>query len=244
MKRTIFKKAPSFLLAVFMMMSALVVMPITASADEDITIGTVQELINFKQAVVDGNTFEGKTIQLTADIDMSSAAANWPVATGTTYPTFSGTFDGNGKSIKNPTLTVGSWRGFLFDDLQGAVVKNLRIEGGTVTTSSGGGLISGRVTGTGEKAAKIQNVYINTTVSAGGNYVGAVIGRVQGDVTIESCVVESTVNGTGKNAVGGFVGEVYGATNVIKLCECAFLGGVINSDTMRSGAFIPTNKCT
>ena len=70
-------------------------------ANENIQISTLEELEAFRDDVNGGNTYEGKTVELTADIDMSEKYGEgkeiWtPIGI---VGEFNGTFDGNGHTI-------------------------------------------------------------------------------------------------------------------------------------------------
>ena len=80
----------------------------------------------FAQSVTGGTTYAGQTVQLNADITVSTMAGN------DSHP-FSGTLDGDGHTI---TLNLsGSGQGTaLFYLIEGATLKNLKVEG-TVTTN-------------------------------------------------------------------------------------------------------------
>ena len=94
-----------------------------ASAQDVIEISTVDQLKEFRDAVNGGNGYAGKTVKLTADLDLSSVA-NWlPIGNVVAYPgqSFKGTFDGDNHVISNlnvngntpnhaaPTMQALSW---------------------------------------------------------------------------------------------------------------------------------------
>lgn len=58
-----------------------------AGTEEDVVkIGTVEELKAFRDAVNSGNQYAGKTVKLTADLDLSGEA-NWkPIGNLVAYP--------------------------------------------------------------------------------------------------------------------------------------------------------------
>lgn len=70
-------------------------------AVEDLVIDNTSELSSFANNVNSGNTYEGKTIKLNADIDAKLLS----VTIGTKDTPFKGTFDGQGHKISNLTLT-------------------------------------------------------------------------------------------------------------------------------------------
>jgi len=68
--------------------------------EADEYIGSAAELMAFAAAVNGGYTYEGETVTLTADIDLTTDT--WATITGS----FDGTFNGNGKTISNPDATL------------------------------------------------------------------------------------------------------------------------------------------
>ena len=101
----------------------------------DNTIDSVKEFIAFANAVNAGKSYAGETVTLGADLDL--AGVTWtPI--GTSASPFSGTFDGNGKVIKNLTID-GTAKVGLFGVLDGAVVKNLTFVGAEISATGGSG---------------------------------------------------------------------------------------------------------
>lgn len=74
---------------------------VTINSEGIYYISNVAGLEWFRDQVNNENTFEGKTIKLVADLDLNNE--NW-TSIGTEAKPFSGTFDGNGKTIKNRPL--------------------------------------------------------------------------------------------------------------------------------------------
>lgn len=117
------------------------------------------------RGVMDGDDFRG----------------SWsPIASASTP--FSGTFDGNGKSIYNLRInTNDSNKNYgLFDTVSNGKVNNLRLSDGSVT-------------------------YIGGSTPS----VGALAGKVLGGSLIDN--VQSTLSVTGHNNVGGLVGSLEGS---------------------------------
>lgn len=123
--------------------------------DEDFfTISTARELAYFSQLVYEGNTFEGKTVTLGADIDLGTLTITnvhgityfcvWvPIGAylssigtieyGSSYSTyFMGTFDGGGHTITG----MFTHNGGLFGKLQNATIKNLTLEDSYIGSSN------------------------------------------------------------------------------------------------------------
>ena len=152
MNKTRTKKLLSFVLT--MVCLALVFMTMTVyavtylsddSSDVDetpaLSIGTKDELVAFANRVNSGETFEGKLVVLTADIDLENMA--WTPIGYDSYGTapenavsFNGTFDGCGHTISNLTdkgyipsiITNGEYGFGLFGYAYGASFKNINLE--------------------------------------------------------------------------------------------------------------------
>ena len=104
------KRSLSWLLVMTMILS-LCAMPAGAALAEDkpdLEIGTLAELQTFAAAVDNGETYEGKTVVLTADIDASGTTWN-PIGEKADNKSFRGTFDGSGHTV---TLSIKSASGY------------------------------------------------------------------------------------------------------------------------------------
>ncbi len=181
-----------------------------ANADtEYIEIRTVNDL--------KGITDNTKSYKLMADIDMQDES--WRIG-----GTFTGVFDGNGHTISN-IYCENPWdpSGFFQTLGDGAVVRNLSLRGGKVTTNNGyiGGL-AGTVSGT----VLIEDCTIDVLVSGGG-YVGGFVGYVSNaTLTLRRCRSLSAV--VGGDRVGGFVAYPYGSA-VVTVEGCYAAGSVKGS---------------
>ncbi|MFS2831807.1 DUF6562 domain-containing protein [Bacteroides uniformis] len=194
------------------------------SVEEDpanvVKIGTKAELIAFQQAVnVDGNGFSGKTIKLTANIDLEGMT--WaPVGqTGRNGAAthFVGTFDGQGYTISNFVITPDATYGkvanyaaglFGFVDAGDAVIKNLKVDSATVTGHHWTAVICGYLTGT------IQNCHVtNSSVTcthanndACGDKAGMIVGYTNhSTTTVKDCTAKDGTVKAGRDA-GQIVG--------------------------------------
>ena len=207
-------------------------------------VSDTQGLINFANAVDAGNTFEGQTITLTADIDLS--AKNWnPIGDNRTDgAVFSGIFDGQNHTITGAHITgdhcfngavYGSKEGWgLFSVLDGATVKNVKLDNEVFASYT---VISGGVAGYAYDTT-FENIDITNTKIAGYNwYTGGVVGWAGGnctfkDINLDSSVVVGTLwDSHGQNA-GGIAGGVSGTgTYIIEDCNIACVMDVINDVT-------------
>ena len=227
MKGFMFRKVTSLILVLLMIASTMVVVPFSVTAAEaDLTIGTPAELVAFKQAIADGNDYAGKTIKLTADIDMSGVE-NWPI----TNKKFNGTFDGDGYAIKNlkGENTTTNEAGLLFGHLGNATVQNLILVDAIYTGSRiCMGLIAGNAQ---DGASTLRNLYVDGTVtSAGGGDAAILLGRVEKwaedtSVTIENCVVDGSVTSSSNGMLAGVVARVKNNAS-LAVSNCAFIGDI------------------
>lgn len=180
------------------------------------------------------NNLSAYYIQM-ADIDL--AGWNWtPIGGGnTTSDRFTGTYDGNGKQVKNLSIDVtGGSTGYklgLFGYIYtNAVVKNViivaNIKALDVNYGANIGAVAGRA-----GSATIQNCTATTTIQARNrnaslNCLGGIVGNLDGaqikqckaSVSIEGLAPASGYNG---NAAGGIAGYSPSATDAVIEGCCA-----------------------
>ncbi|MDR1870217.1 MAG: hypothetical protein LBQ82_09580 [Treponema sp.] len=197
----------------------------------------------------------GAYYELVADIDLSASTENWtPIGHTTTgSPPFTGTFNGNGYTITDLTITdfseIGSEQGMFGTIGVGGTVKNLALvrcainargdvggvagkNFGTVISCSVSGSIigSGSVGGVvGYNEGTVSNCYSTGTIS-GDSDVGGIVGNNQ--VEVENCYSTSTVSGGGN--IGGVVGNNEGtvsncySTGTVSGDSC--VGGIVGEN--------------
>lgn len=173
----------------------------------DITeISTLAELEAFRDDVNSGNTYEGKTVKLTADIDMSEkygeGKENWTPISNSYDKAFSGTFDGNNHTINNLYINITEYAGVddygLFGFIDGTL-KNLNVNGSVICYSD---RVAGVVVSVGENGAVIDCSFDGAV--KGNSFVGGIAVLVQG--FISGCHCSGTVEGL--HMVGGIVSNV------------------------------------
>jgi len=188
-----------------------------------VKIGTLTELKAFKDAVnVTGNSYSGKTIKLTADIDLAGEA--WePIgqAGGNGVATyFQGVFDGQGYTIKNMTIEPKATYGeganyatgfFGFVDAGDAVIKNVTFDNATINGHHWTAVVCGYISGT------IQNCHVtNSNVvcshansDACGDKAAMIVGYTNESTTsVKDCTAK---NGTVK--AGRDAGQIVGCNS-------------------------------
>ena len=197
------------------------------SVDKPYEISSAAELAWFRDYVNNESQYASAT--LTEDIDLSEfchaadAATNteelsWdPIGNGRMY---CGTFDGNGKTIRN--LYINStimYKGF-FGYANSGSIKNITFDNAKVknTNKFGTGILTG-----GFEKGTIENIKILANCSVEGTEnTGGIAGAGAG--YISNCENRAKVNGT--NKVGGIVGSSYDNT----ISSCANYGAVTGTE--------------
>ncbi len=190
------KRLLALLLALFVLL-ALMPGAVFAEDGEIVTVATPEELRRLAENCVLDTWSAGRKVLLTGDIDLEEAEF-------TPIPLFSGTFDGQGHSIRGLSVTADASAVGLFRQiLPGAVVENLQVSGQL--------LPGGEADGIGGIAGLNRGLIRNCTFSgaiAGCRRVGGICGVNGPEGQVESCAAEGTV--TGQHQVGGIVGENQG----------------------------------
>lgn len=185
-------------------------------------ISTPEQLKVFAADVNNGTDYSGKIIKLTADINL--AGEEWaPI--GTAEHPFSGTIDGNGKTITGLTYdgTEEVPFGLIAYGTGNVTVKNIKFE--NVAISSAGeyaaavmALYIGRVgDDTATYAVNFENITVSGEIFAddkaaailGCNYSSDYVGSNKTiTVTFDNCVNNADISGKGRN--GGIAGAISG----------------------------------
>ena len=167
---------------------------------------------------------EGKTdINITLDTDLTLTGEWTPI--GTESQPYTGTFDGNGKTITGLTVT-GSDRytgllGFIKGTVKNVVLTEINITSGTFVGGVAGWSFGGN----------IENCSVSGSVS--GSDVGGVVGYQQvGSIT--GCSSSATVKGTER--AGGVVGVTNGGTTPLTACYATGNVTVENDGTSNAWA--------
>ena len=156
------------------------------------------------------NSFEGQNVVLTADIDL--AGYNWtPIGNATND--FIGNFDGNGKVVKNLTITNPALDedGYAYAGLFGVTeyntIKNLTIE--NVNISTKGHIVAAAIAY--PYYTIVENVVVKGNIQiVGGDYVAGVLGYTRRCVNAKNLVVEANANSsiTGDSTIGGVLSDL------------------------------------
>ncbi len=230
-------------------------------------ISTPEQLLGFAKLLsenckeLNDPLFGGKTIKLTADIDLNPGWDAAGTANPTTYwpgmagRTFTGTFDGQGHTVKGIRVeTFANTVGIFGGKPKDATIKNLVIENSLVRGAGLAGGLFGQITGT----CTIENVYVDILVEGNikdteegaTNYdrerTGGLVGTTLANSTliIKNTVFAGTVthkdqgfSSADATRVGGFLGAVLGANSTVTIENSAFYG-TVNANMWAIGGFV------
>ncbi len=196
-------------------------------------IANATDLAGLAKLVNEGNTFSGKTVKLKYDIDLNNEPWN-PIGTsgvgkfGELKNVFSGTFDGNNKTIYNLKYkATHETRGEhikedtsyyhygLFGYVKNATFKNILLSDITILNGMGNNFVrslqgTGSLIGHSSGELNIDNVNVCGKIVINGEYkVGGLIGSISGSNAV---IKNVTVSGTEGSIISG-TDEEYKDTN-------------------------------
>ncbi|MDD3230396.1 MAG: X2-like carbohydrate binding domain-containing protein [Oscillospiraceae bacterium] len=172
---------------------------------------------------ISGTDFSGKTIILTADIDLTGH--EWtPIGwynpeNSNTYP-FNGTFDGGqhkitGMSISTSTLNESGLFGVIWSsaEIKDFIVENMDVVSSLPNYADAGGIVGYSYGGTIDNCSVSGTVTVSGTWASAGGVVGycETVAQDDPDPDLNGCAIKNsvsgcTVNGGDTAIVGGFVG--------------------------------------
>ena len=207
--------------------------------DGEYIIQNKGDLLGFLSLAKKGETFDGKTIKLGANITLNTPNVNdWKA--GKNLPayqwipvTFNGNFDGQGHSISGIYVKSNSAAvGFFGKTAAGSSISNFRLVDSYVEQSYAGGTWS-HFTGSivGDAAGDIINVYSNATMVSPCHYTSGIVGimrpaSVEGEtVAINNCWFDGTIELTKEvGYIGGIVG--YQENGTLNLTNVLYTGHI------------------
>ena len=213
-------------------------------AEYDMVISTAADLQAFANEVnVNGNTFNGKTVVLGADIDL--AGIDWEPIGQTGATTFNGVFDGMNHTISNISIdseaeTGGHYSSGLFGWVEShsanhGIIKNVKINGATVKGHHNCGALVGYIT---EKYALVENCHVtgasisctNANADANGDKAGALIGNATVATTVKDCTASNSTVSAGRDA-----GQVMGAGRSANVTGCSATNVTVTANGTGTG---------
>ena len=209
---------------------------------ENVNLKDVDDLAKVRNLVNKGATFEGKTITLSKDIDLSTVCSEtlgtWtPIGNNTN--SFKGIFDGNNKSISGLYMNSSeSYQGFI--GVNEGKIKNINISSDCIASSVGNrsGILCGENRGTIENCTSSGT--FDYTISTEKYWQGAICGLNNGGIII-NCANYGNITGYGN--VGGITGGCGNSgiilnclnTGDIKVAYTYDAGGICGNASQRIG---------
>ena len=222
-------------------MPAAVTLTGSGSQDDPYLIGTAEEL-----ASLGGRSFSGKSYRLTQDIDME----NVPMQPIKEFA--DGTFDGDGHTISNLTISAADGNAGLFAETNSSTVfKDIILHNVSVTLTGGsyagvGGLI-GKIYG----STTIQGCGVSGVVAYSSDYsynsgnVGGLVGYLNGKCTIKESYSQATIkneNNNSSSTAGGLLGKT-GNYYTLSVTDC-YASGDVTAAGGRAGGFTGYVYCS
>ena len=198
-------------------------------------IGNANEWYTFITNVINGNSYSGKYIQLTANISVTALAGFYH--SDNDYHPFSGTFDGDGHTL---TLNVSNQSRFAapFKCVSGATIKNLRTAGTIDGTGNADGKLLAGIIGVSFGNTTItgcrSSVTLTTDFGEDAAMAGLVAGTKGGSLTIEGCVFDGSMTGSSNTRCAGIAGYEYTATTTT-ISNCLFIPATLTISTSDDG---------
>lgn len=195
-------------------------------ADGNCAVYTVSGLETLVASVNNGTSYNGKTVTLATDLDLSDV--EWSPIGNSSSHSFQGTFDGqkhtiSGLNVTEPSTTNSNGTaygsGFFGNLTNGAVIKNVTFSDAKVYTNEGRTNIAGVVAGYAYGTVSFENVAVTGAKVYGYGKVGGILGMAaepSGTTTLTNCSVkDTTISGTYNCA--GLVGL---SLNTTTLTDC------------------------
>lgn len=186
-------------------------------AGEVVEIDTAEEFAAIKDNL-------GGSYKLTADITLTEA-----ISYKNEGALFTGTLDGNGKTITLDLKDTEGQRFAIFCSVGGCTIKNLNVKGTISSTGNSTGVVIGTVKGDGN-VVTIENVTTNVSYTApnSNNGQGGIIGAVEDKPTVKliNCVSKGDIIG---ECAGGLIGAVHGEAT-IEITGCTNEGDITSTN--------------
>ncbi len=197
-------------------------------------------MAGLSQLVAAGNTFAGKTINITADIDLAAHLFS-PIGKSTTV-SFSGTFDGGNHVISNLFIVTpnGVFTGF-FGQVTNATLKNIKINTAFIRGQDSAATLAGGLLNSTATDCHVTGIDVNGTGPNTGGLVGSLI--------TNSHLLRTSASGAvvGVNQTGGLVGSPWDLATITE----SFASGTVTGTYIVGGlagysafTFVPNRPIT
>ena len=201
----------------------------SGTVDDPFTINSADDLKQLSDNVKGGDTYDGKYLKLTSDIDLYAYSTDgwqpigWGVNAMKRVP-FCGNFDGDGHSIsgmyfdKRKQNFVGLFGYVRFGVISNLTVKNFSLNGNETVGVVVGGMSDGAV---------LKNVRVENGQVSGSRFVGGLVGQMSKSCVVEGCENFATVSSN--KTCGGIVGLVDGESAVRNCVNAGQVSGSVHN---------------
>jgi len=198
------------------------------SAENPYIINTATDWETFAQRVTNGETFEGKSVQLGDNFENSTSPIT--KTAGCKNKDFKGTFDGRGRTIwvnLSANSTSDGKHVALFGSINGATIQNVRVEGNITSNNLNLGTFAGRVEGN----STIRKCWSNAAIVSTNveTNCGGMVGYIKaGTLTIIDCAFTGSIvlENSGYDG-GGFAGWTDKSAPSPQINNCIFSPSVL-----------------
>ena len=231
------KRSLSWLLVLTMIMSLCVMPAGAALADDepDLKIKTLGELQAFAASVDNGNSYEGKTVVLTDNIDASGVTWN-PIGETADSKSFRGTFDGQGHTVTLDISSASRYNGLFCYNF--GTIKNVKVAG-TIKTTEKNAQYNGAVCAWNKSGGLVDSCINEAVCTYSGGYSSGLVGYNNG--TVSNCINRADVSvGIGMGGAITCGGTITNCLNVGSLSGKAW--NVSYSGTVTNSYYLDTSS--
>ena len=218
---------------------------LTVDGEGFYNIGNVGEFAWYAEFLAQGNPCGN--VKLTADIDLSTS--NWPnTMIASQANPFTGIFDGQEHTITYNYANVTNSHQGLFRAVNGATIRNLKVEGSATSTNIHFGALIGRADGT----VLVENVVTNVNITGKRSGVtgdAGMVGANYAQLTFNNCATLGEMGYSGSSMYSSYCGWADGASsatlnNCYTTCKLTDGTGTSSCFTLTHGSGTNTfNNC-
>ena len=200
------------------------------TTDKEFVISDAADLAAFNESLA-SDTFADKTVKLAANINMTDVA--W---SGTA--TFAGTFDGQGYTLSNLTISATQDNVGFFGATTGtATIENLTLSNISINVDNGSKV--GAVVGNNSGSLTIYKLQVTGNISVdrdstGGQNAGGILGCNGGGASCNISYTSFSGNVAARLDVGGILGRTNGNATV-EIIACEVLNSMLKSGKADNG---------
>lgn len=212
----------------------------------NVDIWDLEDLQEFQALVNTGATFEGYTIRLMADVDVSSICGegigDWrPIGNIADNTYFGGNFEGRNHTISGIYINNTNKYQALFGRMKTGKIVNLTVLGSVSCAGGSAGVVA---VIDGANNVIIENC-INNVTAVGNDTVGGIVGQIKNqskNIMIKNCTNNAEVKTTSTTSVGGIVGNIREDDIINNEANITVLNctnnGIVKSSNGRAGGIL------